>query len=276
MKARSAVPAPLKLPKDAVAAELRAIGGPMPLFDMAEGALREPCRQYPLHLVLPLLAEWASADVQAERHWPWISGACYWWADARLSECKPSPLRPTDINHALHRIARNAEAISDDLHTFLAAAQSRVPADGEQPAQIDQLLACLAVAIDPGDAEERPLTILMDFDRRLVGAAAAADGAARVLNPGSTELAAFARKKSPADPALADFVGVLAIVWRSLSGRHPSTRKVQTASGEAPAFVLFVQAAAGLVIEKHPSEVKPPTLDAIAAALKSTAIPSEK
>jgi hypothetical protein len=116
----------------------------------------------------------------------------------------------------------------------------------------------------------------MDFDRRLAGAQSAAEAMAGTLDP-----SALVRLKSPEDPALADFVGVLATVWRSLTDRPPSTRK--KAAGEASDFVLFVHEAVRLVEGKcaAPSasrghKIELPNTEAIYRALTSTRIPSRK
>jgi hypothetical protein len=196
---------------------------------------------------------------------------------------KPSQLRPTDVRQALERIAKSAAALSDDLHTLMSAAQSRAPADGAHSAYVAQLVTFLGIAVAPIERDDQgsPFSLagtgaavvsLQDFDRRLAGAVAAAELLAR----GGLDPALLARKKSGEDPALPAFVGLLADVWRSLTGREPSTRKVQKARGEEPDFVLFVQSVARLVAEKHAGRVKPPTIDTIAGALKGTRIPSEK
>jgi hypothetical protein len=256
-----------------VVAELERIGGPAQLFDVPLEGLRVPCLDFPLEMVRPVLAKWAPEGAAVDRLWPWVAGACYHWASAQ--QRRRSSLRPTDVKRKLGDIATHAAAISDDLHVLLSAALSRVLTDREQPAQIDRLLAYLAVGISPGDARADTLATLVDFRRRLMGVAIVAAAAADVLEHGSPERAALARKKPPRDVALADFVWVLAHVWRSLTGYEPTVDE-DRATGEPPDFVRFVQAAAGLVVARNPDTMDVPSKDTIDRAFKSTRIPSEK
>ena len=280
----------------------------MPLFDTAEGSLIEPCRYYPSDFVQPVLAKWQPDEALAKRHWPWVAAACYHWEAAHRLGLKPSLLRPVDVRASLGRIDKHAGSLSKEVYGLLAAARSRAPADGSHPDEVAGILERLGAGaagdnVPPAGA----LTSLMALCQQLAGL----QGAVEALTAGNgPELTA--RKKSGEDPALPNFVATLAQVWRSLTGRKPSTRKVERSIGEEPDFVLFVQDVAKLVVEP-PSELterisliepvgshlppptgalakaevadmaarrarrpgKLPTLDAIATALEHTHIPSQ-
>jgi hypothetical protein len=96
-----------------------------------------------------------------------------------------------------------------------------------------------------------PVTIdfkKLEFIRRLAQVEAAAKVVVERVDKELLE-----RKRGQSNPALPNFVWRCGQIWQSMTGRKPSTRRVETIEGDDPKFVKLVKALAKIGNAHEPS-----------------------
>jgi hypothetical protein len=88
----------------------------------------------------------------------------------------------------------------------------------------------------------------LEFIKRLAQVEAAANRAIDRLDKNLLE-----RKRGQPNPALPNFVWRSGIIWTSMTGRKPSTRRVERLDSDDPKFVIFVKELAKIGNSIEPS-----------------------
>jgi hypothetical protein len=289
------VPPTLKDWRQAELEKLDSLGGPVDLTGLAPLSWRQ-LRSINLSLddLLPALAEFSlGGESWASRHWPWVAIACHRWRirNEIMARRGPISLKPSDIKAGLGRIANHAEKIIKELEALSRASHSFTKHERNKSGHVSWLLNYLYlnqeydIRLDDfrtaeftGDMAVAAVNSQRELEQRLVRLAVTANA-----------LCDFARadlltvRNPPGDPGLADFVGTLALVWSSLTGRVPSVNKVPSRpEDDRPDFVRFIQKVADVqvrasatsrpwaALEIEPFDMVAPTYSTIATAFQST------
>lgn len=228
--------------------------------------------------VAPLLAKHsAKGEDWALRHWPWTALGCHWWRMSQESNAKRDrfEITPTKIRESLKRISDNARDILDDLQMLIDLTNTPLPHQHTRAAHINWILNYLYLIQDhdirlydfrtteiTGELAVAVVNSRYELHERLVrlseSAGALGDFANRDL---------LATRSPGEDPGLATFVGELASIWLSLTGRKASVNKISSRPDDPrPAFVRFVQGVADLQVRASAAP-RPWTAEAKAFAM---------
>jgi hypothetical protein len=234
------------------------LGGPADLGSAVDkNSFRRCCGEYSLVTVLPILRQFAKDETSARRHWPWAAYAInqYKFDIKELAKYRDEP-RPKEIRDLVAQIRR----ASHDLSSALAKLQTlsfRLH-DHTSPLRrghltwlnyvISQALADKISNEVIGDFVTIDLKKL-EFIKHLAQLEAAAKVAAKRVDRDLLE-----RTAGQPNPALPRFVWRGSEIWKSMTGRRPSTNKVARKSGDSdPDFVIFIQGLAKIGNAPAPS-----------------------
>jgi hypothetical protein len=225
------------------------------------------CGEFPLGQVLPTLIRFATGETAARRHWPWAALAIDQYNFEINERAKyKDELKPKEIRDLIRTIRRGAH----DLLSALARLQTFAFRLHEHSAPllrghlswlhyyISQPLAGHISNEVKADFVTVDLRTL-EFFKHLAQVEAAAKIAAKRV-----DIDLLKRRRGQSNPALPAFVWRCAEIWKSMTGRKPSTRKVyrqkrdNPVAGSDPNFVIFVKALAktGKAAEPSRKEVE--------------------
>ena len=266
---------------------MRELGGLVPLWDLDRRAVIRAAERFPLFQVEPAVARWAKEtdEVWARRHWPWVALASdQWLFQHRYRSGVTLPeYRPGDVKAAFARIAKNAEAIAQDLADLQMATNNTVASAQHQPGHVGWLLTgvCLFQERDFSTADKAAEGFTADEIATAMFAQIALTERLVRLSVAAGHFGEFAdidllrRTKPGVDPVLPTYVGRLATIWESLSGRRASVGKVHRADDDRPVFVIFCQECASMALACAGEGAAPPlpSPDQVAAALAASRKP---
>jgi len=217
---------------------------------------RRCCREYPLGQVLPILRRFTDDEISARRHWPWAAFAIDQYNFEIRERAKyKDELKPREILDLLAQI----EHAAHDLSSALARLQNRAFRLHEHSAPalrghlrwlnyyISQPLAGYISNKVTDDFVAVDLQKL-DFIKRLAQVEAAANVAVKRVDK-----ALLKRRRGQSNPALRNFVRRSGEIWTRMTGRKPSTRRVERIDSDDPKFVIFVQELAKIGNAAEPS-----------------------
>lgn len=226
-------------------------GGPIDIHEFEEvtkATYEGRCKDFPLIRFTPIIERWQADATTGIRHWPAMAYAVN---DYRFRQKEfegyGKPPSQSDIRELLSRIARSAR----ELHAALTQLQAFAHqlSDGAAPraiphlAWIDRYIAQAAAGIVLKELVEEPTTVaIVFFERtkfleRIMGVDAAATVATDRLDTALLKRPS----KTPDIRGLRRLVSMTNPIWTSLTGRPPSTNKVNKSGEEIPDFVLFVR-----------------------------------
>jgi hypothetical protein len=217
---------------------------------------RRCCGEYPLGQVLPILRRFTDDEISARRHWPWAAFAINQYNFEIRERAKyKDELKPREILDLLAQI----EHAAHDLSSALARLQNLAFRLHEHSAPalrghlrwlnyyISQPLAGYISNKVTDDFVAVDLQKL-DFIKRLAQVEAAATVASKRVDKDLLK-----RRRGQSNPALRNFVCRSGKIWTSMTGRKPSTRRVERIDGDDPKFVIFVTELAKIGNAAEPS-----------------------
>jgi hypothetical protein len=219
------------------------------------------CEDFPLIRFTPIIERWQADATTGIRHWPAMAYAVN---DYRFRQKEfagyGKPPSESDIRESLSTIGRSARELHAALTRLQASAHQL--SDGAAPraiphlAWIDQYIAQAAAGIVSKDLVEEPTTVaIVFFERtkfleRIMGVDAASTVSINRLDTSLLKRPS----RTPENRALRRLVSMAKPIWKSLTGRPPSTNKSVRKGGEGvPDFVLFVQAISEIAGGPFPS-----------------------
>lgn len=248
------------------------LGGPADLGSAVDqNAFRRCCAEFSLIKVLPILRQFAKDETSARRHWPWAAYAInqYKFDIKELAKYGDEP-RPKEIRDLVAQIRR----ASHDLSSALAKLQTLSFRLHDHTSPLRRAhLTWLNYVISQALADKISNEVIgdfvtidlkkLEFIKHLAQLEAAAKVAAKRVDRDSLE-----RTAGQPNPALPRFVWRSSEIWKSMTGRRPSTNKVARKSGGSdPDFVIFIQGLAKIGNAPAPSRKE------VETALKKSAPP---
>jgi hypothetical protein len=194
--------------------------------------------------VLPILRRFTDDEISARRHWPWTAFAIDQYTFEIKERAKyKDELKPKEIRDLLAQIKRAAH----DLISALATLQNRAFRLGEHSAPLlrghlkwlNYFISQVLAGQISNEVAQDFLTVdlqKLDFIKRLALVEAAATVASKRVNKDLLK-----RRRGQSNPALRNFVWRSGKIWTSLTGRKPSTRRIERKDSDDPKFVLFVK-----------------------------------
>jgi hypothetical protein len=232
-------------------------GGPADLGTAVEKSVfRACCTEFPLSKVLPTFRQFTKDEVSARRHWPWAAFAINQYKYEINERAKyTNELSPKKICELLGQVGGAAH----DLIAALATLQSLAFRlhDHSAPGRRGHLswlnyFISQALADNVSNELTSDLVTLdfkkLDFIKRLAQVEAVAR---RAVDRVDKDL--LGRERGQLNPALPNFVWRCGIIWKSMTGRKPSTRRVERPDGDDPKFVTFIKGLANIGNVKEPS-----------------------
>jgi hypothetical protein len=220
-------------------------GGPADFGGKVEtNTFRRCCRQYPLGRVLPILTRFTEDEISARRHWPWTALAVNQYAFEIKERAKyKDELKPKEIRDLLAQVKHAAH----DLISALATLQNRAFRLREHSAPplrghlkwLNYFISQVLADHISNEVAQDFLTVdlqKLGFIKRLAQVEAAATVASKRVDNDLLK-----RRRGQSNPALRNFVSRSGKIWTSLTGRKPSTRRVERIDGDDPKFVIFVK-----------------------------------
>jgi hypothetical protein len=214
------------------------------------------CTVFPLGKVLPTLRQFTKDEISARRHWPWAAFAIDQYNYEIKERAKyTDELSPKKIGELLGQI----EGAAHDLTAALATLQSLAFRlhDHSAPRRrghlswlnyfISQALADKVSNEVTGDLVTVDFK-KFEFIKRLAQVEAVAK---RAVDCVDKDL--LVRERGQLNPALPNFVWRCGIIWKSMTGRKPSTRRVERLDGDDPQFVSFIKGLASVGNAEEPS-----------------------
>jgi hypothetical protein len=232
-------------------------GGPADFGVTVEtNTFRRCCREYPLGRVLPILTRFTEDEISARRHWPWTAFAVDQYTFEIKERAKyKDELKPKEIRDLLAQIKRAAH----DLISALATLQNRAFRLHEHSAPLlrghlkwlNYFISQVLAGHISNEVAQDFLTVdlqKLDFIKRLAQVEAAATVASKRVDKDLLK-----RRRGQSNPALRNFVSRSGKIWTSMTGRKPSTRRVERIDGDDPKFVIFVKELAKIGNAAEPS-----------------------
>jgi hypothetical protein len=227
-------------------------GGPIEIDGFAKIDYRHCCQDFPKIKFRPIIERWQEDQKTGIRHWPAMAFAAndYRFRQQQFASYGRPPSQ-SDIRDLLSTIARSAR----ELHTALTKLQGFASQlnDGAVPLAIphlvwiDQYIAQAAAGVISKELVRDPDAIARIFCERteLLKRIIAVDAAASTVSIDRLDTSLLKRPtKVPENRALRRLVSIAKPIWKSLTGRPPSTNKLSKKTGEdesLPDFVRFVR-----------------------------------
>lgn len=266
-------------------------GGPVRLLSLREEQersleylLRDAASELSFDLIEEMLRPFQIGGSTARRHWPWIAlvARTYRHSWNKAEATKERKMKPSEMSATLRRVGELAQRLHDELR---ALEGSRVVVG--QPVltgHLHEIWYALAYGAAGTIGRTRPpdnasLQELVKHHRELQATLlripAAAKFAASLMH-----LDTLRKKGGGGDPALPHLVEMASLIWRSMTHRPPSVRRVSSRSrqSDSPDFVLFVQSIASLPVNNpdqydaetpHNSTGPIPSISQIATAFRA-------
>jgi len=247
------------------------LGGPADLGILIDSdlmnAFRRYCREYRPHQVIPILCQFAKADDDgsAARHYPWAALAIgqYNFETKELAKYTDEPA-PKEILE----LFRCIDSAAKELISSLAKIQSLSYRLGDSSApsrrgHLSWFNSFFAQAIagrpssDVNNYEFGDDLQKLAFIKQLAQLRAAAKKA-----PDHFDKTLVERERAQKNPALLNFVGRCAMIWKNMTKRTPSASKTDS----TPDFVVFVRELAKVGTLPAPSRKQ------VETALKRTTV----
>ena len=226
-------------------------------------------RKIPLGRVLPILLQFATDETTARRHWPWAAFAIdqYYFEIKERAKYKDE-LKPKEIHELIKKIQRDAHDLRSALTRLQALAfrlhEQSAPLLRPHLSWLDEFISQPVggrISKEVTDDDIVTVTAFMEkmtFLERLAEVEEAAKIAAKRVN-----VDLLKRKRGQSNPALPNFVWRCGKIWKSMTGRQPSARRIERTDGDDPDFVILVKALAKIGNSAEPSR------KAIETALRS-------
>src|SRR5262249_77897 len=206
------------------------------------------CNDFSWRKVEPTLRRFQKDRDTAKRHWPWVALALSQY-HFELQERQQNSIRLTPgegISLPMNEIRPPAKELASGLARLQGYAEPlgdpTAPLENPHLQFRDQFISQATAGEPAAEVNEDPTYMLwvlsekISFLKRLIDIEVVACEAAKRVDKDLLK-----RKKGQTDPALHNLVWRGAEIWSSLTGRVPSTNKVNCYSGEEPDFVLFIQ-----------------------------------
>jgi hypothetical protein len=223
-------------------------GGPIEIDEFAKIDFQHCCRDFPQVTFTPIIERWQVDKTNGIRHWPAMAFAAndYRFRQQEFARYGKPPSQ-SDIRDLLSTVARSAS----ELHTALTKLQGFASqlSDGAVPfaiphlVWIDQYIAQAAAGVFSQELERDPDAIAEFFCERtkLLERIMGID-AASTMSINRLDTSLLKRPpKTPENRALRRLVLIAKPIWKSLTGRPPSTNKALKNGVDVPDFVRFVQ-----------------------------------
>ncbi|MBL8577717.1 MAG: hypothetical protein JNK47_10855 [Mesorhizobium sp.] len=241
----------------------------LPGVQLDRAAFEQASEKYLHEDIAEAIEPWITDQVAVRRAWPWLAFAINQYRFEREERSTyDDEMRPNDVKEMFGRISSQASKLRHEL-IQLAAHSHRLPdpKKAEARGHLGYLheffkqrifLPERSEFIDDGgvwlatDFQQRSLERLLS-----VIAEAGEEFSSQHVNGDLLN-----RTRGQDDPALPNFVKLVAKVWTSLTGRMATANKVIVNEGEQSDFVRFVGALAVLA-----GEEKPPSRSRVATAL---------
>jgi hypothetical protein len=226
-----------------------------------------------------------------------VALACDRWeiANKAFARFGAMGLTPTDISGRIERIAKAADKIDQVLSELMDAGAQANDHERTKAGHLQWLLGCMVLAqegrVSLADYRQDPEAFAVEVEAAALGLLAQMKRLSAAADVARGEVRADLLRADSVrdDPGLVTFVGQLAVVWRSLTGRSPSVNKLSSRpSDDRPDFVKFVQAVADVQIkwsakgsdlgdeQRSPFNLIAPTDDMIQSAFRHTPHGAEK
>ena len=253
-------------------------GGPADLgITVEKNIFRGCCGEFPLGRVLPILLQFATDETTARRHWPWAAFAIdqYHFEIKERAKYKDE-LKPKEIHGVIKEIQRDAHDLRSALTRLQTLAfrlhEHSAPLLRPHLSWLDEFISQAVGGRISNEVTDNDITVFMEkmtFLKRLAEVEEAAKIAAKRVN-----VDLLKRKRGQSNPALPNFVWRCEKIWKSMTGRQPSARRVEKRSkSDDPDFVILVKALAKIGNSAEPSrkaiETAEPSCKAIETALRS-------
>jgi hypothetical protein len=224
-------------------------GGPADLgMTVEKNTFRRCCQELSLGRVLPTLLQFATDETSARRHWPWAAFAINQYEYEIKERAKDKDkLKPKEI----HDLIKEIERAAHDLRSGLAQLQTLAFRPHEHSAPLlrphlswlDEFISqAVSGRISNEVTDDDIVTVFvekMNFLKQLAEVEAVAKIAAKRV-----DVDMLKRKREQSNPALPNFVRLSGKIWKGMTGREPSTRRVERLESGDPDFVIFVKALA--------------------------------
>jgi hypothetical protein len=232
-------------------------GGPADLgVKIDKNTFQRYCRDFTLPQILPVLRRFTDDEISARRHWPWAAFAIGQYNFEIEERAKyMDELSPKKICQLLRQIEATAHNLISAI-TTLQTISFRLH-DHSSPMRRGHLLWLnyfISQALNDNVSNEVTGDFVtldlkkLEFIKRLAQVEAVATRAIDRVDKDLLE-----RERGQPNPALPNFVRRCGQIWQSMTGRKPSTRRVETIEGDDPKFVKLVKTLANIGNAPEPS-----------------------